>query len=111
MSQTVEGEEDLWRSSQDSGAIAETQEGPSLQTQSDKFPQDHTHTELRTMFPTVKGNGVIATNSHPMKGRSGCVRSGLNYQCFGDKEGITLCHGPDLGHLGEREVGSEHLGS
>lgn len=63
------------------------------------------------MFPTVKGNGVISTSSHPMKGRSGCVRSGLNYQCFGDKEGITLCHGPDLGHLGEREVGSEHLGS
>lgn len=63
------------------------------------------------MFPTVKGNRVIVTNSHPMKGRSGFVRSGLNYQCFGDKEGMTLCHEPDLGNLGERGVGSDHLGS
>lgn len=45
------------------------------------------------MIPTVKGNRVIATNSHPMKGRSGFVRSGLNYQCFGDKEGMTLVMG------------------
>ena len=39
------------------------------------------------------------------------VRSGLNFQHFVDKEGINLCHGSDLGHLGEREVGSDHLGS
>ena len=45
------------------------------------------------MIPTVKGNRVIATKSHPMKGRSGFVRSGLNYQCFGDKEGMTLVMG------------------
>ena len=51
------------------------------------------------MFPTVRGDGVIATNSCLRKGRSGYVRNGLHSQCFGDKEGITVSHGPDVGHL------------
>lgn len=49
----------------------------------------------------------MATDSHLRKGGSGCVRTGLHTQSFGDKGGVNVSCGPDVGHLGDRELESD----
>lgn len=46
----------------------------------------------------------MGTESHLRKGRNGWARIGLHSQCFGDKGGVNVFRGPDVGHLGQREL-------
>lgn len=67
------------------------------------------HGELREVFPSIRGYRAMATDSHPRKDGSGCVRIRRHTQSFGDEGDVTVSYGSGVGHLGEGELESGQI--
>lgn len=65
--------------------------------------------ELREVFPSIRGYRAMATDFHPRKDGSGCVRIRPHTQSFGDKGDVTVSCGSGVGHLGEGELESGQI--